>query len=67
MLCVETKLQGPGPLPVSLIVRDAQERVLFEGRTAVLLRKSTPNGPQCEPTVWQATVAPGAAGQLVTR
>ncbi|MFF1510757.1 hypothetical protein [Streptomyces sp. NPDC058326] len=40
---------------VRLRVTDpASGRTVYDRTTEVTLRKSTPNGPKCDPTVWQA-------------
>jgi len=52
---------GNVTVSVSLI---AKGRTVFDGTTTVRTIKRQPNGPGCEPTVWQATVTARANGQL---
>ncbi len=42
----------------------AGTRSIFTGSTTTRPRKAQPNGPGCDPTVWQAQVSAHANGQL---
>ncbi len=65
LLFVKGEFDGPGTAHVKLTIRDASRRVLFDAQASVPLSIRQPNGPKCEPTVWQAVVSPGANGRLV--
>lgn len=61
------ELVGPVSVKVSLTIADKHNVVLFDARATVPLHKFQPNGPNCDPTVWQAAVAPTDAGRLEIR
>jgi hypothetical protein len=44
------------PVRFTLTARDDGERVLFDERTDVALRRSHPNGEGCSPTLFRATL-----------
>jgi hypothetical protein len=50
------------PIEASVDVRDAAGRELAGGSTTATPVKNQPNGPECEPTAWQASVTVTADG-----
>ena len=53
------------PVTVSLQMRRAK-KLIFDSRTTATLGKSQPNGPGCDPTVWQAQVTAPTNGRLTS-
>ncbi|GAA3626195.1 hypothetical protein ACLIYM_19065 [Streptomyces fenghuangensis] len=47
---------GPATVPVRFTVTASGGRTLLDDRTEVALRRSTPNGEECPPVVWQAAL-----------
>jgi hypothetical protein len=67
LLFVADQVDGPRNVRVALTMWDARQHVLFRAQALVPLTKYQPNGPKCEPTAWQAVVAPTAGGTLEPR
>jgi hypothetical protein len=62
----DSAIDGSKPVRIRIVLRSKRRRVLARYDQQVMLTKSQPNGPECEPICWQATFAIGA-GRSITR
>jgi hypothetical protein len=60
----DRRLAGPGPIRVRVVLRDRRDRRVLRRERVVTLSRAQPNGPDCPPTCWLASLRLGADGRL---